>query len=153
MIFVHCCCHEQVPVKLDISLRSFQPLLQPDTVRPLTKHRKIASSFRDTLLFEIFNMACKLLGQVRNHLSLKVWLNCWLYNCAKFCVCLLHSYDQKFDLFTVRPKICRIYFFPNFIFVYSIILQLQFLHCHILFLLQASKEGVDYNDENKVSLS
>ena len=37
--------------------------LQPDNIRPLTKHRKIASSFRDTMLFEIFNMACNLLKQ------------------------------------------------------------------------------------------
>ncbi|XP_072177284.1 exportin-7-like [Diadema setosum] len=36
---------------------------QPDNIRPLTKHRKIASSFRDTMLFEIFNMACNLLKQ------------------------------------------------------------------------------------------
>ncbi|XP_038045966.1 exportin-7-like isoform X1 [Patiria miniata] len=35
----------------------------PDTVRPLTKHRKIASSFRDSVLFEIFNLACNLLKQ------------------------------------------------------------------------------------------
>ena len=46
--------------------------LQPDTVRPLTKHRKIASSFRDTLLFEIFNMACKLLSQVSGGLATNI---------------------------------------------------------------------------------
>ncbi|KAJ8026013.1 Exportin-7 [Holothuria leucospilota] len=36
---------------------------QPDNIRPLTRHRKIASSFRDTVLFEIFTMACNLLKQ------------------------------------------------------------------------------------------
>ncbi|XP_033633482.1 exportin-7-like isoform X2 [Asterias rubens] len=36
---------------------------QPDTVRPLTKHRKIASSFRDSVLFDIFTLACNLLKQ------------------------------------------------------------------------------------------
>lgn len=30
--------------------------------RSLTKHRKIASSFRDTQLFEIFRLACSLLS-------------------------------------------------------------------------------------------
>ncbi|XP_033102804.1 exportin-7-like isoform X2 [Anneissia japonica] len=36
---------------------------QPDTIRPLTKHRKIASSFRDTVLFEIFQLSSSLLKQ------------------------------------------------------------------------------------------
>ncbi|PIK61768.1 putative exportin-7-like [Apostichopus japonicus] len=36
---------------------------QPDNIRPLTRHRKIASSFRDTVLFDIFTMACNLLKQ------------------------------------------------------------------------------------------
>ena len=32
-----------------------------DANRSLTKHRKIASSFRDTQLFEIFQLSCTLL--------------------------------------------------------------------------------------------
>uniref|UniRef100_A0A8C9RVU6 Exportin 7 n=1 Tax=Scleropages formosus TaxID=113540 RepID=A0A8C9RVU6_SCLFO len=36
---------------------------QADTTHPLTKHRKIASSFRDTSLFDIFTLSCNLLKQ------------------------------------------------------------------------------------------
>ena len=36
---------------------------QSDNVKPLTRHRKIAASFRDTTLFEIFQLACRLLTQ------------------------------------------------------------------------------------------
>ena len=36
-------------------------MLQAETSRSLTKHRKIASSFRDTQLFEIFQLGCNLL--------------------------------------------------------------------------------------------
>lgn len=39
---------------------------QADTTHPLTKHRKIASSFRDSSLFDIFTLSCNLLKQVRN---------------------------------------------------------------------------------------
>ncbi|XP_056631619.1 exportin-7 isoform X1 [Diorhabda sublineata] len=35
--------------------------------RSLTKHRKIASSFRDTQLFEIFRLSCTLLGNAREN--------------------------------------------------------------------------------------
>ncbi|XP_066902464.1 exportin-7 isoform X5 [Halyomorpha halys] len=35
---------------------------EADANRSLTKHRKIASSFRDTQLFEIFRLSCSLLG-------------------------------------------------------------------------------------------
>lgn len=38
---------------------------QADTTHPLTKHRKIASSFRDSSLFDIFTLSCNLLKQVR----------------------------------------------------------------------------------------
>uniref|UniRef100_A0A8C8ABV6 Exportin 7 n=2 Tax=Otus sunia TaxID=257818 RepID=A0A8C8ABV6_9STRI len=34
-----------------------------DTTHPLTKHRKIASSFRDSSLFDIFTLSCNLLKQ------------------------------------------------------------------------------------------
>ncbi|XP_014748413.1 PREDICTED: exportin-7 [Sturnus vulgaris] len=36
---------------------------QADTSHPLTKHRKIASSFRDSSLFDIFTLSCSLLKQ------------------------------------------------------------------------------------------
>ncbi|XP_078521642.1 exportin-7 [Lissotriton helveticus] len=36
---------------------------QADTMHPLTKHRKIASSFRDSSLFDIFTLSCNLLKQ------------------------------------------------------------------------------------------
>ncbi|XP_078494351.1 exportin-7-A isoform X2 [Ciona intestinalis] len=34
-----------------------------DNIKPLTRHRKIAASFRDTTLFEIFQLACGMLSQ------------------------------------------------------------------------------------------
>ena len=36
-------------------------LFQAEASRSLTKHRKIASSFRDTQLFDIFQLGCSLL--------------------------------------------------------------------------------------------
>ncbi|KAJ8260590.1 hypothetical protein COCON_G00163130 [Conger conger] len=38
-------------------------LSNADTTHPLTKHRKIASSFRDSSLFDIFTLSCNLLKQ------------------------------------------------------------------------------------------
>ncbi|XP_053524093.1 exportin-7 [Artibeus jamaicensis] len=38
-------------------------LVEADTTHPLTKHRKIASSFRDSSLFDIFTLSCNLLKQ------------------------------------------------------------------------------------------
>uniref|UniRef100_A0A8C3XGE3 Exportin 7 n=1 Tax=Cyanoderma ruficeps TaxID=181631 RepID=A0A8C3XGE3_9PASS len=38
-------------------------LSEADTTHPLTKHRKIASSFRDSSLFDIFTLSCSLLKQ------------------------------------------------------------------------------------------
>lgn len=38
-----------------------------DANRSLTKHRKIASSFRDTQLFEIFKLSCTLLSTAREN--------------------------------------------------------------------------------------
>lgn len=40
---------------------------EADASRSLTKHRKIASSFRDTQLFEIFRLSCTLLSQAREN--------------------------------------------------------------------------------------
>ncbi|XP_074108338.1 ran-binding protein 16 isoform X1 [Cotesia typhae] len=40
---------------------------EADANRSLTKHRKIASSFRDTQLFEIFRLSCSLLGTAREN--------------------------------------------------------------------------------------
>ncbi|XP_052046945.1 exportin-7 isoform X2 [Apodemus sylvaticus] len=37
--------------------------IEADTTHPLTKHRKIASSFRDSSLFDIFTLSCNLLKQ------------------------------------------------------------------------------------------
>ncbi len=45
--------------------RGLFPPRQADTTHPLTKHRKIASSFRDSSLFDIFTLSCNLLKQVR----------------------------------------------------------------------------------------
>lgn len=59
------------------NLLSFSPFLnlQADTTHPLTKHRKIASSFRDSSLFDIFTLSCNLLKQVRKLETLVLSLN------------------------------------------------------------------------------
>lgn len=49
--------------------------LQADSTHPLTKHRKIASSFRDSSLFDIFTLSCNLLKQVRD----KLVMVCFVY--------------------------------------------------------------------------
>lgn len=43
--------------------------MQSEASRSLTKHRKIASSFRDTQLFEIFQLACSLLRSAAGNLK------------------------------------------------------------------------------------
>lgn len=40
---------------------------EADANRSLTKHRRIASSFRDTQLFEIFRLSCTLLSTAREN--------------------------------------------------------------------------------------
>lgn len=42
---------------------------QSEASRSLTKHRKIASSFRDTQLFEIFQLACSLLRSAAGNMK------------------------------------------------------------------------------------
>ena len=51
---------------------------QPESVRSLTKHRKIASSFKDQILFDIFNLSCSLLRQINVHDKTQVrgWVVC-----------------------------------------------------------------------------
>lgn len=93
-------------------------VFQSEASRSLTKHRKIASSFRDTQLFEIFQLACSLLRSAAGSMksldftdsdqvwvcvcvcaSLLVcmcvcvfnvcdWLCVFVYMCWFFCVCL-----------------------------------------------------------------
>lgn len=37
---------------------------QAESMRSLTKHRKVASSFRDESLYDIFTLSCTLLQQI-----------------------------------------------------------------------------------------
>ena len=46
-------------------LHSFVVCLQAEASRSLSRHRKIASSFRDTQLFEIFQLGCGLLRKAQ----------------------------------------------------------------------------------------
>ena len=48
-------------IELNETCKRYFFLVQAETSRSLTKHRKIASSFRDTQLFEIFQLGCSLL--------------------------------------------------------------------------------------------
>ena len=47
----------------------FLTFIQSEASRSLTKHRKIASSFRDTQLFEIFQLACSLLRSAQDSIK------------------------------------------------------------------------------------
>lgn len=61
---------------------------EADANRSLTKHRKIASSFRDTQLFEIFRLSCSLLGTANeNCKNLNFNDEGQVHNC-KFLLCL-----------------------------------------------------------------
>ncbi|KPJ01316.1 Exportin-7 [Papilio xuthus] len=51
-----------IGVQLLCQLVSEMNQVSDDASRSLTKHRKIASSFRDNQLFEIFRLSCSLLG-------------------------------------------------------------------------------------------
>ncbi|KAI0211191.1 Exportin-7 [Lamellibrachia satsuma] len=53
--------HVMIGVQLLSQLVCEMNQIQPDVSRSLSKHRKVASSFRDTQLFEIFQLGCNLL--------------------------------------------------------------------------------------------
>ena len=53
----------------DIQSMVFLTFIQSEASRSLTKHRKIASSFRDTQLFEIFQLACSLLRSAQDSIK------------------------------------------------------------------------------------
>jgi exportin-7 len=59
---------------------------QPESVRSLTKHRKIASSFKDQILFDIFNLSCSLLRQINVHDKTQHVLIGWLLKLVTSCL-------------------------------------------------------------------
>ncbi|XP_014218065.1 exportin-7 isoform X2 [Copidosoma floridanum] len=60
--------HCMIGVQLLSQLTSeMNQISEVDANRSLTKHRKIASSFRDSQLFEIFRLSCSLLGTAREN--------------------------------------------------------------------------------------
>ena len=46
---------------------------QAESMRSLAKHRKVASSFRDESLFDIFTLSCTLLRQINVRDETQVW--------------------------------------------------------------------------------
>ncbi|XP_032806398.1 exportin-7 isoform X1 [Petromyzon marinus] len=84
---------------------------QADTTRPITKHRKIASSFRDVSLYEIFTLSCTLLREAsgknldlsdeRQH-GLLLHLLKLTYNCLNFDFIGASSDESFEDLCTVQ---------------------------------------------------
>uniref|UniRef100_A0A7N5JIL7 Exportin 7 n=1 Tax=Ailuropoda melanoleuca TaxID=9646 RepID=A0A7N5JIL7_AILME len=66
---------------------------QADTTHPLTKHRKIASSFRDSSLFDIFTLSCNLLKQVLSCLVQIASVRRSLFNNAERAKFLSHLVD------------------------------------------------------------
>uniref|UniRef100_A0A8I3QG85 Exportin 7 n=1 Tax=Canis lupus familiaris TaxID=9615 RepID=A0A8I3QG85_CANLF len=68
-------------------------LIEADTTHPLTKHRKIASSFRDSSLFDIFTLSCNLLKQVLSCLVQIASVRRSLFNNAERAKFLSHLVD------------------------------------------------------------
>ncbi|XP_017780137.1 PREDICTED: exportin-7 isoform X3 [Nicrophorus vespilloides] len=60
----HCMIGVQLLAQLTCEMNQISDV---EANRSLTKHRKIASSFRDTQLFEIFRLSCSLLGTAREN--------------------------------------------------------------------------------------
>lgn len=54
-----------------------------ESMRSLTKHRKVASSFKDESLYDIFTLSCTLLRQINVHDKTQVHRS-WL--CVYVCV-------------------------------------------------------------------
>ncbi|XP_077991950.1 exportin-7-like [Glandiceps talaboti] len=84
---------------------------QADTTRPLTKHRKVASSFRDSSLFDIFTLSCNLLRQTQNKSldfndenqhGLMTQLLRLAYNCLTFDFIGTSSDESSDDIITVQ---------------------------------------------------
>ncbi|XP_070539906.1 exportin-7-like isoform X2 [Ptychodera flava] len=84
---------------------------QADTTRPLTKHRKVASSFRDSSLFEIFTLSCNLLRQAQNKAldfnnesqhGLMTQLLRLAYNCLTFDFIGTSTDESSDDIITVQ---------------------------------------------------
>uniref|UniRef100_A0AAR2JEN6 Importin N-terminal domain-containing protein n=1 Tax=Pygocentrus nattereri TaxID=42514 RepID=A0AAR2JEN6_PYGNA len=83
---------------------------QADTTHPLTKHRKIASSFRDSSLFDIFTLSCNLLKQVSKNLNLNdegqhgllMQLLKLAHNCLNFDFIGTSTDESSDDLCTVQ---------------------------------------------------
>ncbi|MEQ2158735.1 Exportin 7, partial [Goodea atripinnis] len=84
---------------------------QADTTHPLTKHRKIASSFRDSSLFDIFTLSCNLLKQAsgknlnlndESQHGLLMQLLKLSYNCLNFDFIGTSTDESSDDLCTVQ---------------------------------------------------
>ena len=52
---------------MQILLQLVTEMNQIESMRSLTKHRKVASSFRDESLYNIFTLSCTLLRQINVH--------------------------------------------------------------------------------------
>lgn len=57
-----------------------------DSMRSVSKHRKVASSFRDESLFDIFTLSCTLLQQINVHDKTQVIMSMTCY-CHMFNTC------------------------------------------------------------------
>ncbi|KAL7981295.1 hypothetical protein Chor_002191 [Crotalus horridus] len=86
-------------------------LSEADTTHPLTKHRKIASSFRDSSLFDIFTLSCNLLKQAsgknlnlndESQHGLLMQLLKLTYNCLNFDFIGTSTDESSDDLCTVQ---------------------------------------------------
>uniref|UniRef100_A0A8C3JUX6 Exportin 7 n=1 Tax=Calidris pygmaea TaxID=425635 RepID=A0A8C3JUX6_9CHAR len=102
---------------------------QADTTHPLTKHRKIASSFRDSSLFDIFTLSCNLLKQVRkpnlnlndeSQHGLLMQLLKLTHNCLNFDFIGTSTDESSDDLCTVQRIFPFIVLIPPFLFILSI---------------------------------
>ncbi|XP_064383025.1 exportin-7-like isoform X2 [Halichondria panicea] len=79
---------------------------QVESMRSLTNHRKVASSFKDESLYDIFTLSCTLLRQINVHDKTQAVLISWLLKLA--CACLSFDFigtstdESADDLATVQ---------------------------------------------------
>lgn len=68
--------------------------------RSITRHRKIASSFRDTQLFEIFRLACQLLNNANDNCKTLNFDDASQVRCLNMAECWRFIYLYEYVPFT-----------------------------------------------------
>jgi len=93
----------------------FSKICQPNPGLPLTHHRRVASSFKDPSLFQIFQISLTSLRQLKNHGNMRGFWWFWPFENAMHLTCfLIHI------LILFSPSLV----FPSYVAVSSMLKQL-----------------------------